>query len=228
MYHNQEAQVNFSKNGSTHIKQAPSKGISGDDREPISYKAYIDSPAWIEMRLKSSHIWGNDCLCCKSNKNIERHHIFYRKHIEEASPSEIIPLCRACHEAAHLDGDNKNGHPSDIDALKSILNRLFYKIVRSRNLSTSLIGKSHRAFWKVFGKYKKALFSKKKVRIQNVKTVYTQEDREKIFGKRKKKTKRKHGFFRADGGESEKKGGINTWACYGDKSAHSKKWATIR
>jgi hypothetical protein len=90
-----------------------------------------------------------------------------------------------------------------------------------------MIGKSHRAFWRVFGKYKKALFSKKKIRVQNVKTVYTQTDREKIFGKKKKKTKRKHGFFRTDGGESEKKGGISTWTCYSYKQPNRKGFSSV-
>lgn len=215
MYHSQEALANLNKNGSTHVRQsAHDEESAEDDREPISYKQYIESPEWSEMRVRSHHVWGGACLCCGGNEYIERHHLFYRYHIETASPYEIVPLCRACHEAAHTDDENKNNQPSDMEALNSIVNRLFHKIVRTRGLTTSLIAKAHKTFWKVFGKHATTMFSRKgPPKIQVVKTVYTKKERERLFGKKGRKRRRRKGggIIHAD---STAKGALSTWTCY--------------
>ncbi len=200
MSYNYKALLNLKKNGSTHISQpSPVDPKAEENREPIAYKDYINSVEWGEMRIQSSKVWGNACLCCGNRESIERHHLFYRHHVEKASPFEIIPLCRTCHEAAHTDGANKNSQPFDMEALNGIINRLFHKIVRGRRFPTSIISKCHDAFWAVFRPHTKILFGKREPKIKKVKTKYKlRPGHNKRKGKHWKKRNGKLKGFSAD------------------------------
>lgn len=142
------ALFNLSNTGSTHIK--PQSVHTPTGTVMTEYEEYLKSNHWHELKVKSVVLWGSKCLVCASEMHIERHHIFYRDNLCDGKPSEIIPLCSACHEAAHIDGSNKNGQPSDREALKRLIDRLFYQIVRVRGLLTERIRLSHGAFWKRF------------------------------------------------------------------------------
>lgn len=48
---------------------------------------------------------GNTCCNCGSDENIEYHHIVPLRLGGTNKISNIVPLCRACHEAAHYGGD---------------------------------------------------------------------------------------------------------------------------
>ena len=166
-----QALINLANNGSTHLKQTV-ESVKDESKPLIPYSEYINSPAWIGLRIQSSHIWGNNCLACGTNHHIDRHHLFYRERIEEGHPSEIIPLCRACHEVAHTDDENKNSRPHSLEGLRGIVNKLFHKIVRVRGLPTKRLNRSHKVFWKIFERYTKPLFTQGEVKVKNVKTTY--------------------------------------------------------
>lgn len=189
-----QALFNLSKNGSTHIKQTVE--VNTEVEKPlVPYADYINSAEWAELKTKSLHVWGKECLVCRDRHSVDRHHLFYRDRIEEGHPAEIIPLCRKCHDAAHANGENKNSKPAAEEGLVNIINRLFYQIVRVRNLPTSTIGASTRHFWRVFRKYTKAVFHdpERKIKIKNVKTTYKlrpgYDKQKKNKGRRRRKGK---------------------------------------
>ena len=184
-----QALLNLKNNGSTHVRQA-AQPLTEDDKPLIPYNEYINSGEWAELRILSAHVWGSTCLVCQSKNEIERHHLFYRHRIEKASPYEILPICRACHEAAHTEGDNKNAQPLSREGLDSIVARLFHRIVRTRGLPASTIDLAHKAFWKHFYKHAKSLFRKSEgPQIVNVKTVYKTRKGFKPWKKNKRKGK---------------------------------------
>jgi len=208
------------------------------DKPPIPYAEYINSAEWSELKNKSSRVWGCACLACGEQNGVDRHHLFYRVRIENASPYEIIPLCRNCHNAAHTGGENKNGQPADKSALDSLVCRLFDKIARIRGFSGFQKREMSRRFRRVFCQHVRSLFSygpKKVAKIVDSKTAFvkrakkhrklTRKEREKRNKKAKKKSKHKHGFFRVDGAESTKKGAIETWSCYQQPSG--RRWGRI-
>lgn len=181
-----DAKLNLSRNGSTHLRGTQSE--VPDDVE-TDYKDYINSIEWVELKSKSNTLWGCKCLVCQSGGKIDRHHVFYRKNLLKSHQSEIIPLCEKCHSAAHEEGDNKNQQPLTFDALQRLVAKLFHCVVRRRGLPTPFISQSSKRFWAKFMPHKTQLFDKKELKIVNVKTVYTQKERDRIFGKKKKKRK---------------------------------------
>lgn len=70
----------------------------------IDYKEYLNSDHWRKIKDESALIWGHRCVMCHSADNICRHHVFYRFDRKETHPSEIIPLCKECHDAFHRSG----------------------------------------------------------------------------------------------------------------------------
>ena len=143
-----KALFNLSQTGSTHIK--PQSTHTAVGTVMTEYEEYLRSNHWRELKAKSAVLWGSKCLVCGDVMRIERHHVFYRENLCDGKPSEVIPLCHVCHDAAHVNGANKNGQPKDREALKRLVDRLFYQIVRYRKLSTERIRLSHETFWKTF------------------------------------------------------------------------------
>lgn len=78
------------------------------DHNSIDYKNYINSPEWLEKRREVFEEYGNHCQACKKDQgSLDVHHRTY-KHFREEELSELVPLCRRCHEAIH------DRHKSDI------------------------------------------------------------------------------------------------------------------
>lgn len=69
----------------------------------------LKSPMWKRLRLKVFERYGCQCVECGSTKNIEVHHLIYRKgrHLWEYDVSELIPLCRNCHKKVSEDKNHK-------------------------------------------------------------------------------------------------------------------------
>ena len=69
----------------------------------------LKSPMWKRLRLKVFERYGCQCVECGSTKNIEVHHLIYRKgrHLWEYDVSELIPLCRKCHKNVSEDKNHK-------------------------------------------------------------------------------------------------------------------------
>jgi len=221
--HNKELLINLSQTGSTHIRAKSRFKDSEQDRDAslVSYQDYIKSPEWIDMKDRSKKFWGSACLVCGSNGPIDRHHLFYRDDLTKTHPSEIIPLCSACHEAAHEGEDNKNGQPSDKDALKSLVNKLFFSVVRRRNLPTSMIAKAHQAFWPIFNRYVKALFTLVPLVPIRVTTKTTKKKTSKAKARRQRRGKAKKNFS-----TEMISGGIHSWSVYKQQD-RSKRYASL-
>lgn len=70
----------------------------------------LKSPMWKKFRLKVFERYGCQCVECGSTKNIEVHHLIYRmdgRHLWEYDVSELIPLCRKCHQKVSEDKNHK-------------------------------------------------------------------------------------------------------------------------
>lgn len=56
----------------------------------------------VRMQVKRGKIKKDNCFVCKSDKNIEQHHLDYSK------PFWIMWLCRNCHKDVHRSESFKN------------------------------------------------------------------------------------------------------------------------
>lgn len=69
--------------------------------EFLKYREYLKSPEW--QRRRRHALQRADFLCqnCnKRDKRLEVHHLTYARRGHEL-PTDLIVLCRACHEAFH-------------------------------------------------------------------------------------------------------------------------------
>ena len=65
----------------------------------------LSSPKWKKKREEVFERYGKQCVECGSTKNIQVHHLIYRKgnHLWEYNVNELIPLCKKCHQKIHDD-----------------------------------------------------------------------------------------------------------------------------
>jgi hypothetical protein len=64
------------------------------------YQEYLKSEHWQEMRRTVLRDAGGRCQVCNSSERCEVHHRTYER-VGEEYPSDLIVLCRACHEKFH-------------------------------------------------------------------------------------------------------------------------------
>lgn len=139
------------KQGYTHIKPAAVENGTPCNHIPRSYEEYLESPHWQQLKVKSARIWGNNCLICNCDGIIHRHHLFYREKWEYSLPTEIIPLCGACHEATHEDGANKNPPPSSDEDLTNLVIRMVRQIDNKRKLGKpNIVSDFLTCFWSIY------------------------------------------------------------------------------
>lgn len=74
------------------------------DPEEINYYQYIQTQAWEEMRQKVFRRDGFKCVICNEAKDLNVHHITY-ENLGAEKVSDLVTLCRNCHEDIH------NGKP---------------------------------------------------------------------------------------------------------------------
>jgi len=70
-------------------------------KSKAAYLEYLKSPHWITLRRR---VFARDefrCTKCRSPNCIEAHHKFYRERWEDADLSDLVTLCRGCHEQEH-------------------------------------------------------------------------------------------------------------------------------
>ena len=70
------------------------------DPEDIDFYQYIKTQAWEEMRQKVFRRDGFQCVVCKEAKNLNVHHITY-DNLGAEKESDLVTLCRDCHEKVH-------------------------------------------------------------------------------------------------------------------------------
>lgn len=65
------------------------------------HDAYLQSDHWQDLRLRCFAKANNQCEACKTNKNLEGHHLIYRDPIERGMLADIMALCGRCHVLWH-------------------------------------------------------------------------------------------------------------------------------
>lgn len=81
---------------------AQKKNVSDDKKQ---HAKELASPKWKKKREEVFERYGKQCVECGSTKNIQVHHLIYRKghHLWEYNVDELIPLCKKCHQKIHDD-----------------------------------------------------------------------------------------------------------------------------
>lgn len=70
-------------------------------RTAEGYSEYIKGEHWDKLRSCVLERDGNRCVLCGSGERLQAHHKFYRADWEQAQPSDLITLCKVCHEKQH-------------------------------------------------------------------------------------------------------------------------------
>ena len=78
------------------------KNVSDEKKQ---HEKELASPKWKKKREEVFERYGKQCVECGSTKNIQVHHLIYRKghHLWEYNVDELIPLCKKCHQKIHDD-----------------------------------------------------------------------------------------------------------------------------
>lgn len=66
----------------------------------ISYRSYIISPAWQQVRREYLHSVGWVCERCHNDWATQAHHLTY-DNLGHEGPQDLMALCRQCHEDVH-------------------------------------------------------------------------------------------------------------------------------
>ena len=83
-----------------------------------AYSKYLFSNHWYGLRDKAFTYAGRKCECCASTKFLVGHHMIYRTPLELCTPSDIMALCRSCHDILHW-GLSKHKEPVPSDRIKT-------------------------------------------------------------------------------------------------------------
>jgi phage terminase large subunit GpA-like protein len=79
----------------------------------IDYNEYIKSNAWRRKRKQffESKMWKTYphgvkagkfvCYCCGSDERLDLHHRSYKRFGNERISTDLIPVCRKCHDEIH-------------------------------------------------------------------------------------------------------------------------------
>lgn len=65
------------------------------------YQEYLKSDQWLALRRRVIERDGRKCTRCPSRERLQAHHLFYRDRWEDAELSDLVTLCRDCHEREH-------------------------------------------------------------------------------------------------------------------------------
>lgn len=106
------------------------------------------------LRLRNSGELGKQCANCKTCENIEYHHIVPLKLGGTNNISNIVPLCHACHEAAHQgrhmlnyrDNPKAGGRPNKVvltEETEMIFWRFYKQEIGAKEMF-SLLGVKHK------------------------------------------------------------------------------------
>jgi hypothetical protein len=65
------------------------------------YLEYLQSEHWLELHQRVIERDGGKCTRCPSRVRLQAHHLFYRARWEDSLLSDLVTLCRPCHEKEH-------------------------------------------------------------------------------------------------------------------------------
>lgn len=89
------------------IKQYSKRNKTLKENGFNSYKEFLKSDNWklIHALWEKKKKIGKDrwtmCYCCSSKDRLQLHHLKYSKVIKPVLGSNIVPVCRSCHELIH-------------------------------------------------------------------------------------------------------------------------------
>jgi len=71
--------------------------------EFVIYEDQLKDARWLEFRERVISADGGKCIVCGSDKNLNAHHDHYNKGKQawEYRLTEVVTLCRRCHETHH-------------------------------------------------------------------------------------------------------------------------------
>lgn len=69
------------------------------------YDEYFKTDAWQEKRKQRLKIDGYKCALCGKSEKLEVHHLTYKSFGNENVESDLISLCKECHDFAHENKD---------------------------------------------------------------------------------------------------------------------------
>lgn len=75
--------------------------------DEVDYYKYLKTTAWENMRQKVFRRDGFKCVVCGEAKNLECHHITY-DNLGAEKVSDLVTLCKECHEKTHAGDDVEN------------------------------------------------------------------------------------------------------------------------
>lgn len=99
----------FDSKNETHVKGL-SAILSADKvvkPNTVNYYDYLKSPQWQTVRDAALKRANYQCEKCKSAKNLEVHHITYKR-LGYELPEDLIVLCKDCHENVHSEDLKQN------------------------------------------------------------------------------------------------------------------------
>jgi len=69
----------------------------------MPYPAYLETPHWQKVRALALRRAGRHCQVCGARGRLDVHHNTYARRGREL-PSDVVALCRACHDLYHGHG----------------------------------------------------------------------------------------------------------------------------
>lgn len=86
----------------------------------MPYGQYLDTPHWQKVRALALRRAARHCQVCGARGQLDVHHNCYVRRGREL-PSDVIVLCRACHDLYHAQGalpppKARNGRQAVTDA----------------------------------------------------------------------------------------------------------------
>lgn len=86
----------------------------------MTYNEYINSPEWENLRERKFLQVGRQCEACQWNRPpLECHHLEYRNLID-CNPSDLLVLCKRCHNRLHDWLSIRRRQPSDYNRDQTI------------------------------------------------------------------------------------------------------------
>lgn len=139
-----ECCIQFSKDakrGIAEAKKLDSEGKTYQSRNKNltrmgfeSYKEYLNSPLWREIRKRVYLIKGDKCFLCEGQATELHHNRYHQNDLSGKKIRNINPVCLTC----HLDLEFKNGKKTELERAKRVFRKRRNQLKRSkRNLTNA-------------------------------------------------------------------------------------------
>lgn len=80
-----------------------------------SYRAYLASPLWKQVREKAFKTKGRKCVLCGATATQVHHSTYSRKALSGRRTRTLHPLCAPCHERIEFDENGEKLRPNDVE-----------------------------------------------------------------------------------------------------------------